>query len=505
MTRPHSDIAPLPARHTPVEEPPWPPPPGKKSARERIDLLMDPGSFVEVGALVRHRSTAGGKFDRRPAGDAVLTGHGEVNGRPVCAYAQDFSVFGGTLGEVVGEKIVKIMDLAAEVGCPIVGINDSAGGRIQEGVVAQRWYGEIFYRNVRLSGVVPQISLIMGPCAGGAVYSPALTDFTIMVDRSSYMFVTGPVVLKTATGEDIGLEELGGARVHNTRSGNAHHLAPDEASALRYTRQLLSYLAADGTAGSRCVRTVRAPNAPTCVPAEEPYDMHTVLSSVLDDGEFLEVHSLFAPNILVGLGRVDGRRVGVVANQPNRMAGWLDVDACEKAARFVRTCDAFNLPVLSLVDVPGFLPDVGQEWTGAARRGAKLLFAYAEATVPLITVIIGKAYGAGYEAMGSKHLGADVNLAWPTARIAVAHPVRAVEVIHRQALDAAGEDAEALRERLREAYESTVCVPQVAAERGYIDAVITAASTRDQISRQLRFLGRKQGDLPMRKHDNIPL
>lgn len=490
----------------------------RKTPRERIDLLMDPGSFVEVGALVRHRSNLGGNNEKRPVGDAVVTGYGEVDGRTVCVFAQDFSVFGGTLGEVVGEKIVKIMDLAAEIRSPIVGVNDSAGGRIQEGVVAQRWYGEVFLRNVRLSGMVPQISLIMGPCAGGATYSPALTDFVIMVDRTSHMFITGPLVVKSVSGEDIGLEELGGARVHNTKSGNAHHIAHDERSAIRYVRRLLSFLPANSKPAPRRIKdppgSGPARAGGTAMDQElnaltsEPYDMHKVIGLILDHDEFLEIQPLFAPNILVGFGRVDGRSVGVVANQPNRTAGWIDVDGSDKAARFVRTCDAFDLPVLSLVDVPGFLPGVGQEWNGAARRGGKLLYAYAEATVPLVTVIIGKAYGVGYEAMGSKHLGADVNLAWPGARIAVASPDSAVEIIHRQTLDAAtaaGQDTGTLLARLRRAYEDTVCVPQVAAERGYIDSVIAPSSTRDHVRRSLRMLVGKQRELSIRKHDNIPL
>ncbi len=479
---------------------------------------MDQGSFVEMGALVRHRSNIGGNNDKRPVGDAVVTGYGEVDGRTVCVFAQEFSVFGGTLGEVVGEKIVKIMDLAAEIRSPIVGINDSAGGRIQEGVVAQRWYGEIFARNVWLSGMVPQISLILGPCAGGAVYSPALTDFVIMVDRTSHMFVTGPVVVKSVSGEDIGLEELGGARVHNTKSGNAHHIAHDERSAIRYARRLLSFLPANNKATPRRINDPPGSGPPrvegTATDQElnaltsEPYDMHKVIALILDHDEFLEIQPLFAPNILVGFGRVDGRSVGVVANQPNRTAGWIDVDGSDKAARFVRTCDAFNLPVLSLVDVPGFLPGAGQEWSSAARCGGKLLYAYAEATVPLVTVIVGKAYGAGYEAMGSKHLGADVNLAWPAARIAVASPDSVVEIIHRQTLDAAtaaGQDTGALRACLRRAYEDAVCVPQVAAERGYIDSVIAPSSTRDHVRRSLRMLSGKQRELAIRKHDNIPL
>ncbi len=486
---------------------------GKQTARERIESLLDEGSFVETDALARHRSTAFGLAERRPYGDGVVTGFGTVDGRQVCVFAQDFTVFGGSLGEVFGEKIVKIMDLALKTGVPMIGINDSGGARIQEGVVSLGLYGQIFRRNVLASGVVPQISLIMGPCAGGAVYSPAITDFTVMVDQTSHMFITGPDVIKTVTGEDVGFEELGGARTHNSKSGVAHYMGADEADAVDYVKGLLSYLPSnnlddppvfDSATDLAITDDDLALN--TLVPdsANQPYDMHTVIESVVDDGEFLEVQPLFAPNILCGFGRVEGRSVGVVANQPMQFAGTLDIDASEKAARFVRTCDAFNLPVLTFVDVPGFLPGTDQEWNGIIRRGAKLIYAYAEATVPLVTVITRKAYGGAYDVMGSKHLGADVNLAWPTAQIAVMGAQGAVNILHRKELGDA-EDVEAERARLIASYEDALLNPYLAAERGYVDAVIEPAETRGQIVRALRALRTKRENRPPKKHGNIPL
>src|SRR6266511_4029906 len=417
---------------------------GTKTARERIDLLLGPGSFVELGELARHRSTNFGQEANRPYGDGVVTGYGTVDGRPVCVFAQDFIVFGGSLGEVFGEKIVKVMDLAMKTGCPMIGINDSGGARIQEGVVSLGLYGEIFFRNVRASGVVPQISLVMGPCAGGAVYSPAVTDFTVMVDQTSHMFITGPDVIKTVTGEDVGFEELGGARTHNTKSGNAHYLGTDEEDAVEYVKALLSYLPSNNLDEPALVPAPAALKVSdtdleldTLIPdsANQPYDMHRVIETVVED--FLEVQALYAQNIVVGFGRVEGYPVGVVANQPMHFAGCLDIAASEKAARFVRTCDAFNLPVLTFVDVPGFLPGTGQEWDGIIRRGAKLIYAYAEATVPKVTVITRKAYGGAYDVMGSKHLGADVNFAWPTAQIAVMGAQGAVNILYRSELSAA--------------------------------------------------------------------
>jgi len=486
---------------------------GKRTARERLDMLLDPGSFVELDALARHRSTSFGLDATRPYGDGVITGYGTVDGRQVAVFSQDFTVFGGSLGEVFGEKIVKVMDLAMKTGCPVIGINDSGGARIQEGVVALGLYAEIFYRNTRASGVIPQISLVMGPCAGGAVYSPAITDFTVMVDQTSHMFITGPDVIKTVTGEDIGFEELGGARTHNTRSGNAHYLASDETDAIEWVKALLSYLPSnnlddppvvetpfqeDLTDADRALDTL-IPDSPRA-----PYDMHTVIETVLDDGEFLEVQPLFARNIVVGFGRVEGRAVGVVANQPMHLAGTLDIDASEKAARFVRTCDAFNLPVLTFVDVPGFLPGTAQEWGGIIRRGAKLLYAYAEATVPKVTVITRKAYGGAYDVMGSKHLGADLNFAWPTAQIAVMGAQGAVNILYRNEI-AQAEDPEAVRRQRIAEYEDALANPYLAAERGYVDAVIRPSTTRVQVARGLRALRGKRDTLPPKKHGNIPL
>jgi propionyl-CoA carboxylase beta chain len=490
---------------------------GRGTARERIDALLDEGSFVELDQLARHRSLSFGLEAHRPYGDGVVTGHGTVDGRQVCVFAQDFTVFGGSLGEVFGEKIVKVMDLAMTIGCPVVGINDSGGARIQEGVVSLGLYGEIFLRNVHASGVVPQISLVMGPCAGGAVYSPAITDFTVMVDTTSHMFITGPDVIKTVTGEEVGFEELGGARTHNTLSGNAHYLAADEPDALDYVRGLLSYLPSNNLTDPPTYPVVAdlAVNdadleLDTLIPdsANQPYDMHTVIEHVLDDAEFLEVQALFAPNILVGFGRVEGRPVGVVANQPMQLAGTLDIDASEKAARFVRTCDAFNLPVLTFVDVPGFLPGTDQEWNGIIRRGAKLIYAYAEATVPKVTVITRKAYGGAYDVMGSKHLGADVNLAWPTAQIAVMGAQGAVNILYRHELKqlaADGGDVTAEHSRLVTQYEDSLANPYIAAERGYVDAVIPPAQTRAEVVRSLRMLRTKRATLPPKKHGNIPL
>ncbi len=486
---------------------------GKLTAMERIEAFLDPGSFQQIDGLTRHRSHNFGLDKSRPYGDGVITGYGTVDGRPVCVFAQDFTVFGGSLGEVFGEKIVKIMDLALKTGCPIIGLNDSGGARIQEGVVSLGLYGEIFNRNVQASGVIPQISLIMGPCAGGAVYSPAITDFIVMVDKTSHMFITGPDVIKTVTGEDVAFEDLGGARTHNSKSGVAHYMAEDESDALDYVRALLSYLPSnnldepptyDVEADLQINEHDRELN--TLIPdsPNQPYDMHRVIEHVLDDDEFLEVQPLFAPNIICGFGRVEGRPVGIVANQPMQFAGTLDIEASEKAARFVRTCDAFNVPVLTFVDVPGFLPGTDQEWDGIIRRGAKLIYAYAEATVPLVTVITRKAYGGAYDVMGSKHLGADINLAWPTAQIAVMGAQGAVNILYRQEL-ANADDPEAERARLIEEYEATLANPYVAAERGYVDRVILPEETRPMIVRALRTLRTKRASRPPKKHGNIPL
>jgi propionyl-CoA carboxylase beta chain len=495
---------------------------GRKTARERIEMLFDEGSFVELDELARHRSTAFGLDANRPYGDGVVTGYGTIDGRQVCVFSQDFTVFGGSLGEVYGEKITKVMDLAIKTGCPIIGINEGAGARIQEGVVSLGLYGEIFRRNVHASGVIPQISLIMGNCAGGHVYSPAVTDFTVMVDQTSAMFITGPDVIKTVTGEDVTMEDLGGARTHNTKSGNAHYMGSDEEDAIEYVKALLSFLPQNNLDEGPTYEQGVDPEVTdldrsldNLVPdgANQPYDMHDAITAVLDTGddevgEFLEVQELFAPNIIVGFGRVEGHSVGVVANQPLQFAGTLDIDASEKAARFVRFCDAFNIPVLTFVDVPGFLPGTDQEWDGIIRRGAKLIYAYAEATVPLVTVITRKAYGGAYDVMGSKHLGADMNVAWPTAQIAVMGAQGAANILHRKTLAAVereGGDVEAKRAELIQEYEDTLANPYIAAERGYVDAVIHPHETRLEIVKALRLLRSKREVLPAKKHGNIPL
>ncbi|HEY7275012.1 MAG TPA: acyl-CoA carboxylase subunit beta [Trebonia sp.] len=486
---------------------------GKLTARERIGLLLDEGSFVELDELARHRAHDFGIEKNRPYGDGVVTGTGTVDGRPVAVYSHDFTVFGGSLGEVYGEKIVKVMDHAMKVGCPIVGINDGGGARIQEGVVALGLFAEIFFRNTRASGVIPQISLIMGPAAGGAVYSPAITDFTLMVEGTSHMFITGPDVIKTVTGEDVTFEELGGAHTHMAKSGVAHYQAADETDCIEFAKLLLSYLPSNNLDEPPVYPVtpdyevnaadeeldVLIPDSPN-----QPYDIHRAIETVLDDDTFCEIHEGFAKNIVVGFGRVAGAPVGVVANQPLHLAGCLDIDASEKAARFVRTCDAFSIPILTFVDVPGFLPGVTQEWAGIIRRGAKLLYAYAEATVPKVTVITRKAYGGAYDVMGSKHLGGDVNLAWPTAQIAVMGAQGAVNILYRRELAGAADPDELRRQRTTE-YEDTLANPYIAAERGYIDAVIRPAETRAAVTRALVSLRTKRETLPPKKHGNIPL
>ncbi|ODT10286.1 MAG: methylmalonyl-CoA carboxyltransferase [Microbacterium sp. SCN 70-18] len=493
---------------------------GKMTARERIALLVDPGSFVELDEYVRHRTTAFGMERSRPYGDSVVTGTATIHGRNVAVYAQDFSTFGGSLGEVAGDKIIKVMELALRSGIPIVGMLDSGGARIQEGVVALGKYGEIFRLNTAASGVIPQISeisIIMGPAAGGAVYSPALTDFVVMVDKTSQMFVTGPDVIKTVTGEDVGMEELGGAHTHNTRSGVAHYLAEDEDDALDYVRTLLGFLPDNNmsdiplyehefefetTDADRALNTI-IPDSPN-----QPYDIHEVIRGIVDHEDFLEVQPLFAPNIVIGFGRIEGRSVGIIANQPSQMAGTLNIEAGEKASRFVRFCDAFSIPIVTLVDVPGYLPGTDQEWTGVIRRGAKLLYAYAEATVPLVTVILRKAYGGAYIVMGSKQLGADVNLAWPTAEIAVMGGQGAVNILYRGEIkkaEEAGEDVAAVRTRLANEYTYNVASPFLAAERGELDGIIEPAQTRVSIAKALRALRGKRASLPPKKHGNIPL
>ncbi|MCA0156796.1 acyl-CoA carboxylase subunit beta [Tsukamurella sp. M9C] len=496
---------------------------GRLTARERVLALLDEGSFVELDKLAQHRSTNFGMAARRPIGDGVVAGYGTIDGREVCVFSQDSTVFGGSLGEVYGEKIVKVMDLATKTGRPLVGIIDGAGARIQEGVVSLALYSQIFFRNTQASGVIPQISVVMGAAAGGHVYSPALTDFVVMVDHESQMFITGPDVIKSVTGEEVTKEELGGAQTHMTKSGTAHYVASGEQDALDYVRELLTYLPSNNRAEApRFVPTDPLTGSieesvndedrelDTLIPdsPNQPYDMHEVIRRLLDDDEFLEIQPQRAMNIIVGFGRIDGRSVGIVANQPTQLAGCLDIDASEKAARFVRFCDAFNIPIVTLVDVPGFLPGTGQEYDGIIRRGAKLLYAYGEATVPKITVVTRKAYGGAYCVMGSKDMGADINLAWPTAQFAVMGAGGAVGFVYRKELAEAadkGEDVEALRLKLQEEYEDTLVNPYVAAERGYVDAVIPPSHTRGQIVTALNMLERKVVATLPKKHGNIPL
>lgn len=484
---------------------------GKLTARERIDTLLDPGSFVELDPFAVHRTNAFGMANRKPLGDGVITGHGTVDGRPICVFAQDFTVFGGSLGEVFAEKICKVMDLAVRMGVPCVGLNDSGGARIQEGVVSLGGYAEIFYRNVVASGVIPQISLIAGPCAGGAVYSPAMTDFILMVKGTSQMFITGPDVIKTVTGEDVGFEELGGAMTHNSRSGVAHFAADDEPEAFEQIRTLLSYLPANNLEDPPYIAPIDDPERmdealQTLIPdsPKKSYDMHNVISAVVDDGIFFEVQPFWARNIIMGFARLDGFVIGLVANQPMHMAGTLDIDSSNKAARFVRFCDSFNIPLVTFVDVPGFLPGTQQEYGGIIRHGAKLLYAYCEATVPKLTVITRKAYGGAYDVMSSKHIRADFNFAWPTAEIAVMGVDAAVKIIFRKELSEARDSTARLNE-LVEDYQNRFANPYVAAERGYIDSVIEPQETRPTLIRALRLARNKRQSLPARKHGNIPL
>ena len=484
---------------------------GKLTARERIDRFFDAGTFHEVDKLVTHRCRDFGMGGRIVPGDGVVAGRGRVEGRLVYAFAQDFTVFGGSLSETNAAKIVKIMDLAMEAGAPIVGLNDSGGARIQEGVLSLGGYADIFLRNTLASGVVPQISAIMGPCAGGAVYSPAITDFTVMVDKTSYMFITGPDVIRTVTLEEVTKEELGGAMTHNAKSGVAPFVAPDDEARLALVRDLLGYLpgnnlddAPPGTGADPPDR--EDPALDDLVPEQpnQPYDMRAVVRAVVDDGGLLEVHEHYARNILVGFARLGGRSVGVVANQPAHLAGTLDIDASVKAARFVRFCDAFNLPLVTFEDVPGFLPGTQQEFGGIIRHGAKLLFAFAEATVPKVTVITRKAYGGAYCVMASKHIRTDANFAWPTAEIAVMGPEGAVNVLYRRELDAA-DDPEALRAEKVAEFREKLANPFVAAGRGYIDEVIQPRATRPKLIAALRSLEGKRDRNPPRKHGNIPL
>ena len=484
---------------------------GKYTARERIEKLLDPGSFQELDTYMRHRTTDFEMQKNRPWGDAVVTGHGTIDGRRVCVFSQDFTVFGGSLGEVMAEKMCKIMDLAAKIGCPVIGINDSGGARIQEGVVSLGAYGDVFVRNVKCSGVIPQISLIMGPCAGGAVYSPAITDFIFMVKETSHMFITGPDVIKTVTGEEVEFEELGGAMSHNSKSGVAHFASDDEDQCLEDTRYLFSFLPQNNLETAPRVLPTddpqrMDPELDEIVPANpnKPYDMREVVRGIVDDGEFFEVQEHFAQNIICGFSRLNGYSVGVVGNQPRAMAGVLDIDASAKAARFVRTCDAFNIPLLTFVDVPGFLPGTTQEWGGIIRHGAKLLYAFTEATVPKITVITRKAYGGAYDVMASKHMLADFNFAWPTAEIAVMGPEGAVNIIHRRDI-ASSPTPEQRREKLIDDYKARFANPYTAAERGYIDDVLIPHETRPKLITALETLLTKREPGPKRKHGNIPL
>jgi acetyl-CoA carboxylase carboxyltransferase component len=481
---------------------------GKLTARERLEKLLDPGTFTELDRYRVHRCTNFGMEDKKVAGDGVVTGHGQIDGRTVYVFAQDFTVFGGSLGEVYAEKICKVMDLALRNGCPCIGLNDSGGARIQEGVESLGGYAEIFWRNVQSSGVIPQLSAIMGPCAGGAVYSPVMTDFTIMVKDTSFMFITGPEVVKTVLGEEVTFEELGGASTHNQISGVAHFLAEDEEEAIAQLRYLLSFLPANNLEDP--------PSYPCSDPEDrreegllgiipevstKPYDMLDLIRLVVDDGELCEVQPLYAQNLITAFARLDGRTVGVVANQPKVLAGTMDIDASVKGARFVRFCDAFNIPIVTFEDVPGYLPGRQQEHGGIIRHGAKLLYAYCEATVPKLTVIVRKAYGGAYDVLGSKHIRADVNLAWPTAEIAVMGAEGAVNILYRKELAADPSRRDALIAEYRERFAN----PFVAAERGFIDDVIDPRDTRPLLIRALRTLRGKRVERPARKHGNIPL
>ncbi len=484
---------------------------GKRTARERVLALVDEGSFAEIDRFVVHRSDALGSDDKEFLGDGVITGRATVAGRQIFLFSQDFTVLGGSLGEAHAEKICKVMDLALRTGSPMIGINDSGGARIQEGVVSLGGYAEIFWRNVQASGVIPQLSLIAGPCAGGAVYSPAITDFIVMTERISQMFITGPEIIKTVTGEDVSFEDLGGAQSHASKSGVAHLVAADEDELCDLTRSLLAYLPQNNLEDPPRVPCLddpqrESPELDGVVPdlANKPYDMHAVLEAVLDDGIFFEIHAIFAPNIICGFGRVDGRSVGVVANQPSVLAGVLDIKSSTKAARFVRFCDAFNIPLVTFVDVPGFLPGIDQEYGGIIVHGAKLLYAFAEATVPKITIITRKAYGGAYDVMASKHIRADVNLAWPTAEIAVMGAEGAVKVVNRREL-AAAKDKVAKTAELIDEYTERFANPYIAARRGYVDDVIEARRTRGAISTALAMLENKRVERPKRKHGNIPL
>ncbi len=484
---------------------------GKLTARERLDVLLDPGSFVETDAFVEHRTTDFGMADKRVLGDGVVTGHGTIDGRTMFVFSQDFTVFGGSLGEMHANKIVKVMDTAMKVGAPVIGLNDSGGARIQEGVISLGGYAEIFFRNVLASGVVPQISAILGPCAGGAVYSPAMTDFIVMAKGTSNMFITGPEVIKAVTGEDVSFEELGGAMAHAEKSGVAHFAAEDERSALRLVRRLVSYIPSNNVEDPPSVESDDPSDRQdaelvTIVPREpdKPYDMRDVIARVVDRGSWLEVHEHWAQNLVVGFARLAGHPVGVVGNQPKVLAGTLDINSSTKGARFVRTCDCFNVPLLTLVDVPGFLPGTAQEHGGIIRNGAKLLYAFSEATVPKVTVITRKAYGGAYDVMCSKHIRGDFNFAWPGSEIAVMCPEGAVQIIFRSELEAAKEPKRREAELVRE-YRATFANPYIAARMGYLDDVIEPQETRPRVIDAFSVLRNKRETRPAKKHGNIPL
>lgn len=484
---------------------------GKLTARERIDILLDKGSFEEIGMFVQHRSTDFGIEKQKYLGDGVVTGHGTIDGRPVLLFSQDFTVFGGSLSETHAQKICKIMDMALKLGVPVIGLNDSGGARIQEGVVSLGGYADIFLRNTLASGVVPQISAVLGPCAGGAVYSPAITDFVFMVKNTSYMFVTGPNVVKTVTHEDVTFEELGGAMTHATKSGVAHFACENEVECLQSIRRLLGYIPLNNLEDPPRITSTDDPERmddvlDTLVPENpnKPYDMKEVINKIVDSGVFFEVQEFYARNLIVGFGRLGGMSVGVVANQPSVLAGVLDIDASVKGARFVRFCDAFNIPLVVFEDVPGFLPGTDQEWRGIIKNGAKLLYAFCEATVPKLTVITRKAYGGAYDVMNSKHIRGDVNLAWPTAEIAVMGPKGAVEIIFRKEIEQAADKEQATEQKVNE-YREKLANPYIAAERGFIDEVIVPSETRPKLIKALRFLENKVDSNPKKKHGNIPL
>lgn len=484
---------------------------GKLTARERIETLLDPDSFVELDAFTVHRATSFGLDKRKPMGDGVITGHGTIDGRPVCIFSQDFTIFGGSLGEVFAEKICKVMDLSMRMGVPCIGINDSGGARIQEGVVSLGGYAEIFYRNVLSSGVIPQLSIISGPCAGGAVYSPVMTDFIMMVKGISQMFITGPDVIRTVTGEEVDHETLGGAMTHNSRSGVAHFAANDEAECFDQLRTLLSFIPSNNMEEPPYAPPDDDPermddHLQSLIPdsPRRPYDITTAIEAVVDDSFFFEVQPFWARNVVIGFARLGGYPVGVVANQPMHLAGTLDIDSSVKGARFVRFCDAFNIPIVTFVDVPGFLPGTQQEYGGIIRHGAKLLYAFVEATVPRIAVITRKAYGGAYLVMNSKHIHADINYAWPTTEIAVLGPKGAAEIIYRKEI-AAAEDPDAVLETRSAEYRETYCNPYLAARRGYVDDVVFPRTTRGKLIRSLQFLEGKRAGVPTSNHGNIPL